>query len=37
VGGDEFIDAFGVIRQTELLEQVGQGVGWGFHVGLLMK
>jgi hypothetical protein len=35
VGGDEFIDALGVIRQAELFEQIGQCVDGGFHVGLL--
>jgi hypothetical protein len=37
MGGDEFIDAFGVIRQAELFEQVGEAVGWGFHGGLLFS
>jgi hypothetical protein len=35
MGGDEFVDAFGVVGQAELLEQGWEGVGWVFHVGLL--
>ncbi|MNV12143.1 hypothetical protein D3C71_1027340 [compost metagenome] len=37
MGGDEFVDAFGVIGQAELLEQGWEAVGWVFHVGLLGK
>jgi hypothetical protein len=35
MGGDEFIDAFGVVRQAELFEQGWKVVGWVFHVWLL--
>jgi hypothetical protein len=35
MGGDEFIDALGVVRQAELFEQGGEAVGGGFHVWFL--
>ncbi|MCY1464056.1 hypothetical protein D9M71_820320 [compost metagenome] len=35
MGGDEFVDAFGVVGQAELFEKVGKAVDWGFHGGLL--
>jgi hypothetical protein len=32
MGGDEFIDAHGVVGQAELFEQGREAVGWVFHV-----